>query len=119
MSIMGMSTATYYLTWFLRYLLFLIIIHLICSAIFVGAFRSINFGIPFFIFLLFDIVLILQSFFIQTFVTRAKLGVVFALLFFMIQYVLYYTVSANPEAKYQQYAGISIIPHVALILAFR
>ena len=95
MSIMGMKGWIYYLTWFIRYFLAYLILHLICSAIFVGAFNQVPFIMPLIIFLLFDILLIVQSFFVQIFVTRSKIGIVLALLFFVLQYVINFIVANN------------------------
>ena len=119
MLIMGMSLPTYYVTWFLRYFIVYLVLHLICSAIFIGAFSSISFIMPLLIFILFDIVLIIQSFFIQICVTRAKIGIVFALLFFILQYIVNYIVANNNDVTVQIYRSVSVVPHVAFILAFK
>ena len=119
MSIMGMKTWVYYLTWFIRYFLAYIVIHLIGCAIFVGAFKNVPYGMPLLVLLLFDIVLAIQSFFIQIFVTKAKIGIVFALLFFILQYIINYVVANNPDVTYAINRSVSIVPHVALILAFK
>lgn len=76
--------------------------------------------IPFVVFILFDIVLIIQNFFIQVFsLTRAKIGVIISLLFFLIQYILSFIAvnSDNPTTGVN--AAISIVPHAAFVLAFR
>ena len=119
MSIMGMKTWIYYFTWFLRYFIEYAIVHLICAAIFSASFKSVPYYIPLVVFLLFDILLIVQNFFIQMFVTRSKIGIVFALLFFIAQYVIYYTVANNPDATVSIYRAVSIVPHIAFILAFK
>lgn len=92
---------------------------MICAAIIVNQFTNVPFYIPFIVFILFDIVLIVQNFFIQVFLSRAKIGVVISLLFFIIQYVLSFisTNSDNPTIGVN--AGISIIPHAAFIIAFQ
>jgi ATP-binding cassette subfamily A (ABC1) protein 3 len=63
-------------------------------------------------------VLIIQNFFIQVFLSRAKIGVVISLLFFIIQYVLSFisTNSDNPTLSVNN--ALSIIPHAAFVLAF-
>jgi ATP-binding cassette subfamily A (ABC1) protein 3 len=63
-------------------------------------------------------VLIVQSFFIQVFFTRAKIGVVIALLFFIIQYILSFLTSNSDNPTLGVNSAASIIPHVGLILAF-
>ena len=119
MSIMGMSTFTYYFTWFIRYFAVFFVIHLIGSALMVVAFPRVNFAVFFFIFILFDLVLIFQAFFIQIFFTRAKIGIVIGLLFFVLQYVISFAISTsdNPTLRVNQAA--SIIPHIAFILSLR
>ena len=119
MYIMGMKGKNYYFSWFMRYFIVLLCIHLICSIIVVRNLPSIPFYIPFIVFILFDIVLIIQNFFIQVFLSRAKIGVVIALLFFLIQYIISFiaTNSDNPTTSVN--TAISIVPHAAFVLAFR
>src|SRR5690242_1386703 len=96
MSIMGMSLPIYYVTWFIRYFVACLVIHLIGSAIIAATLPHVGFIVPFVVFVLFDIVIIIQSFFIQTFFTRAKLGVVIALLFFLVQFIISF-ISSNSD----------------------
>lgn len=119
MSIMGMHLPVYYVTWFIRYFVTCLVIHLIGSAIVSATLKQVNFIIPLVIFLLFDIVIIIQSFFIQTFFTRAKLGVVIALLFFLIQYIISFISSNSDNPTLGVNTALSIIPHIALILSFQ
>ena len=116
---MGMKGKNYYFSWFMRYFIVLVVIHLLCSIIMVRTLTNIPFYVPFITFIFFDIVLILQSFFIQVFLTRAKIGVVIALLFFLVQYILSFlaTNSDNPTTAVN--TAISIIPHAAFVLACR
>jgi ATP-binding cassette subfamily A (ABC1) protein 3 len=95
MSITGMKLWIYYFTWFIRYFVVYLVIHLIVSAIMLGAFKQVPYYIPLVIFILFDILLIIQSFFIQIFVTRAKIGIVVALLFFVLQYAINFIIANN------------------------
>ena len=95
MSIMGMKLWVYYLTWFIRFFVIYLIVHGISSGIMTATLSQIPFYIPFVVFILFDTLLIIQSFFIQIFFTKAKIGVVFALLFFILQYVINYIVASN------------------------
>ena len=119
MSITGMKTWVYYLTWFVRYFIIYLIIHIVVSGVVAGTFSYVPYYVPLIVFLIFDVLLIIQSFFVQIFFTRAKIGIIFGLLFFIIQYVLYYAVASNDDAERNVYIGISVIPHVAFILAFR
>jgi ATP-binding cassette subfamily A (ABC1) protein 3 len=95
MLITGMSLWVYYGTWFLRYFMIYLVVHCVNSFTFSYVFPRAPYYIPIVIYLLFDIVLIIQSFFIQIFVTRAKIGIIFALLFFILQYAASYAISSN------------------------
>lgn len=119
MSIMGMNFFTYNFTWFIRYFITYFIVHIIASAIVSSALKFVPFIIILVVFILFDIVLIVQSLFIQLFFTRARIGVVIALLFFMIQYVISFAISNsnNPTQGVNDVA--SIVPHIGFILAFQ
>lgn len=114
-----MKLWVYYLTWFIRYYAVLLVIHAIASTIISQAFKYVPFYIPFAVFALFDILLIIQGFFIQIFVTRAKIGIVLALLFFILQYVINFIVSNNNSVTVEIYRTVSIVPHVAYSLAFK
>lgn len=119
MYIMGMKGLKYYFSWFFRYFMVYLVIHILCTLIFSGQLKNVPPYIPFVVFILFDIVLIIQNFFIQVFLTRAKIGVIISLLFFLIQYILSFIAvnSDNPTTGVN--AAISIVPHAAFVLAFR
>jgi ATP-binding cassette subfamily A (ABC1) protein 3 len=116
---MGMKMSNYYFSWFVRYFAVYVVLHIICSAIMVRSISHVPFYVIFIVFVLFDIVLIIQNFFIQVFLSRAKIGVVISLLFFVIQYVLSFisTNSDNPTLAVN--IGISVIPHAAFIIALQ
>ena len=115
---MGMNLPVYYVTWFIRYFVTCLVIHLIGSAIITATLPRVKFYVSFIIFILFDIVLIVQSFFIQTFFSRAKLGVVIALLFFLIQYIISFISSNSDNPTLAVNTAVSISPHIAFILSF-
>jgi len=114
-----MKTFYYYFSWFIRNLVVYGVTHLICSIIIVSQFKSVPFITVFIIFILFDVLLIIQNFFIQVFLSRAKIGVVISLLFFILQYVISFisTNSDNPTLRVN--IAVSIIPHCAFVLAFQ
>ena len=118
MSIMGMNLPVYYVTWFIRYFITCFIIHLIGSIIVARTLPHVGFIVPFIVFLLFDIVIIIQSFFIQTFFTRSKIGVVIALLFFLVQFIISFVSTNSDNPSLGVNTAVSIIPHCALILSF-
>lgn len=119
MYIMGMRGFYYYFTWFIRYFAVFLVIHLICSVIIARTLPFVPFYIPFIIFILFDIVLIIQNFFIQVFLSRAKIGVVISLLFFLVQYILSFVATNSDSPSIGVNSAISIIPHAAFVLAFQ
>ena len=119
MSIMGMKMSNYYFSWFIRYFAVYFVLHLICAAIISGQLKHVPFYIPFIVFILFDVVLIIQNFFIQVFLTRAKIGVVISLLFFIVQYILSFISTNSDKPTLGVNVGISIIPHAAFIIAFQ
>lgn len=119
MVISGMNLNKYYLTWFIRYFLSYLVIHLIISGIITGICPRVPYYIPLIVFILFDILLIIQSFFIQIFLTRAKIGIIVALLFFVLQYAINYIIANNQDVTSQIYRYVSAVPHVAFILAFK
>ena len=108
----------YYVTWFIRYFVTLLVIHLIGSAIISATLPHVGFIVPFIVFIFFDILMIIQSFFIQTFFTRAKLGVVIALLFFLLQYIVSFISSNSDNPTLGVNTALSILPHIGLILSF-
>lgn len=95
MKIMGMSNWNYYATWFLRYFCVYLVIHALATVILHFSLGIVNPGLVFITFILFDILLIVQSMFIQVFFSRAKLGIVIALIFFILQYVFNFIVRTS------------------------
>jgi ATP-binding cassette, subfamily A (ABC1), member 3 len=118
MRIMGMQMRYYYLTWFIRYFAIYCVVHAVAAAIISYQLAHIPFYIPFILFLMFDAVIIIQNFFVQVFLSRAKLGVVITLLYFVLQYVASLVITNNSSQTEGFNNIMSIIPHVAYILAF-
>jgi ATP-binding cassette subfamily A (ABC1) protein 3 len=119
MKIMGMTGFIYYVTWFIRYFAVYLVVHLICSVILARTFTYVSIGVFVITFLLFDIVLIVQSLFIQVFFTRAKVGMVISLLFFVVQYVVSFLVRNSDNPTLQQAVLGSISPHSAYTSAMQ
>jgi len=118
MSIMGMHLSMYYFTWFIRYFGTCIVIHGIGTFLVVWMLPKVNFIVPLTVFLSFDMLIIIQSFFIQTFFTRAKIGVVIALLFFLTQFVVSFVSSNSDNPSSRINMLLSIIPHCGYLLSF-
>lgn len=116
---MGMNMFYYYFTWFVRNFGVYFAIHLICTIIAKTVLTYVPFITILVIFVLFDIVLIIQNFFIQVFLSRAKIGVVIALLYFILQYVVSFVSSNSDNPTIAVNTSLSIIPHCAFVLAFQ
>ena len=114
-----MTGFKYYFSWFMRYFIVMFIIHFLCSIIFVGVLPVVPFYIPFITFIFFDILLIIQNFFIQVFLTRSKIGVVISLLFFLVQFILSFIATNSDNPTIGVNTAISVVPHAAFVLAFR
>ena len=93
--------------------------HIVISGLTIAILPSIPFYIPFLVLFLFDIVLILQAFFIQIFFERVVNGIIFGCLFFILQscLTLIFNDIASPSVGF--FIGISAIPHVAVGLAYK
>jgi hypothetical protein len=90
-----MKMRNYYATWFIRFIAVYLVVHSIASAILTYKLTMVPFYIPFILFIMFDIVIIIQNYFIQVFLSRAKLGIVIALLFFSLQFIASFVVSGS------------------------
>lgn len=108
----------YYATWFIRFIAVYLVVHSIASAILMYKLTMVPFYIPFILFIMFDVVIIIQNYFIQVFLSRAKLGIVIALLFFALQFIVSFLVSGSDITENLKML-MSIVPHVAFIFSFQ
>ena len=116
---MGMKGINYYFSWFCRYFFVYLALHLLGALIVKSQLTYVPFYIVFLLFIIFDIVIIIQNFFIQVFLSRAKIGVVISLLYFILQYVISFVATGSNNPTLSVNAAASIIPHTAFILAFQ
>lgn len=113
---MGMTNTSFYLSWFITYFCVLLFIVIMVSIIMVKyVLSSVTFEIFFFIYLMFAITLIFQAIFISVFFTRAKPGIVFAIVFFLLQYLFRSFMGNGPTATALKLVSLS--PHTAFTLA--
>jgi ATP-binding cassette subfamily A (ABC1) protein 3 len=117
MYIMGMKGFNYYFSWFCRYFFVFLVVHLISSSLIAIWLKNIPFYVIFLPLILFDILIIIQNFFIQVFLSRAKIGVIVALLFYLLQFIISFIASNSKTLNVN--AALSIVPHAALVLAFK
>lgn len=119
MYIMGMTGWNYYFSWFMRYFLVYAVLHALASFIISSQLTYVPFYIIFVVFILFDVVIIIQNFFIQVFLSRAKIGVVISLLYFLLQYIISFVAIGSNNPTIGVNTTASIIPHTAFVLAFQ
>lgn len=109
-----------YVSWFITYFLFYLILNLASSAIFIVNFPGTPFLIPFVTNLLMHLLLIFESIFIQIFFKKSKLGMIIALLFFTVQFLAIFLLSSagnNPSTDFLNNTSISAF--VSYVLIFR
>ena len=116
---MGMRLPYYYLTWFIHYFLVYLVINIIDSVITVVTLPSIPYYMPFIVFLLFHLVLVIQAFFIELFFSRTIYAVITACLLFCVETFLTGIVADPDWPTVETFQAASIIPHVAVCLAFK
>lgn len=116
MKMMGMSNSSFYLSWFITYFCVLLFIVTMVSLIMVEqVLSSVTFSIFFFIYLMFVITLIFQAIFISVFFTRAKPGIVFAIVFFLMQYIFRSLMGSSATSTALKLVSLS--PHTAFTLS--
>lgn len=116
MKIMGMSPFLNYATWIFKYFMIYFMAHLFVTLIFYYTFNYIDFGLVFVTFILFDLVLIVQSLCIQTFFSEAVLGTLTALTLFFIEYIISFVIKSIEVPSELQLILFSICPHTALVM---
>jgi hypothetical protein len=116
--IIGMFGFNYYFTWFAREFVVYDVVAAISSLILSQVTPFFTFYVPFLTLTFFGMVLILQSFFVQVFLTRAKIGLIIAF-FFMFQYILSFIVINSDEPSLAVNLAISFVPHVPIVITFK
>jgi ATP-binding cassette subfamily A (ABC1) protein 3 len=116
---MGMTSFNYYFSWFIHYFTLYLIINIAHTIILSNTFRQVDISLIFVNFLLFDLVLIFQSFLVQTLCTRAKIGIMFGLLFYAVQFLISFYYKSNTEKTYEMAFIVSLSPHGACILGLK
>jgi hypothetical protein len=87
MKTMGMAQISYYGSWILKYFIIYLVTHILTTLIFTLSMSYINYSLMFVTFILFDLVLIIQSLFVQIFFIKSVMGSLVGLTFFFIQYI--------------------------------
>lgn len=119
MKIMGLTNFTYYSTWFITYFLLGLITNLGQSGIFVRGLPNVSFALIWLLLTLFNILLIVQGFFIQVFFSKSKIGIIAATIFFALQYLISFVFKVAYRRTYGLAIGVSIVPHAALSIAIQ
>lgn len=114
---MGLSTSNYYLTWFIIYFLIGMVTSLGQSGIFIIGLPNVSFGLIWLLLTLFNMLLIVQGFFIQVFFSKSKLGIIAATIFFALQYLISFVFKLSYNRTFALAIYVSIVPHAALSIA--
>ena len=119
MYLMGMNGFSYYFSWFLRYFIVYLVIFIIEAIILSSVLKYIPFYVVLIVNIPYGLALIAQLYFIQVFTTRAKVGVLFAVVAYIFQYG-FSLIATNPaNSSLFINALVSIAPHSAIVLAYR
>ncbi|KAL4478578.1 hypothetical protein ABPG74_006813 [Tetrahymena malaccensis] len=117
MKVMGMSDSSFYVSWIIHYF----IIYFFCSILVSSALKgsiyvSSDWSVIFVWHLLFGISLIFQSLFITTFFTKAQVGNIFAMVFFLFQYMAIIILSSDANPTKGEKIGVSFLPQAGTSL---
>ncbi|KAL4489354.1 hypothetical protein ABPG72_019009 [Tetrahymena utriculariae] len=118
MKVMGMSDSSFYVSWIIYYF----IIYLLCSILISSALKgsiyvSSDWSVIFVWHLLFGISLIFQSIFVTTFFTKAQVGNIFAMVFFLFQYMAILILTSDGNPTKDEKIGVSFLPQAGTSLA--
>ncbi|EAR81921.2 ABC transporter family protein (macronuclear) [Tetrahymena thermophila SB210] len=118
MKVMGMSNSSFYASWIIYYF----IIYFLCSILVSSALKgsiyvSSDWSVIFVWHLIFGISLIFQSIFITTFFTKAQVGNIFAMVFFLFQYMAIIILSNYDNPSKNDKIGVSFLPQAGTSLA--
>ncbi|EGR32681.1 hypothetical protein IMG5_074470, partial [Ichthyophthirius multifiliis] len=117
MKIMGMSNFSFYSSWISWYLMTYTIISLIVSAILKATiFKQSDYLLIFVWHWLFCVSLIIQSIFITSFFSRAKLGNIISMVFFLVMFMIKFIIG-NSNLPLNIKVGASLSSHTSFSLA--
>ncbi|EAR97153.2 ABC transporter family protein (macronuclear) [Tetrahymena thermophila SB210] len=112
MKIMGMSTASFYISWVLYYLIIFVLTSILVATILKTAiFKHSDWSVLFVWHFLFGISLLFQSLFITTFFTKARIGNIAAMLFFLFQYMIQFVLDSSSVPSESTRLSTSIFSH--------
>ncbi|KAL4488927.1 hypothetical protein ABPG72_005714 [Tetrahymena utriculariae] len=118
MKVMGMSDVSFYVSWVLYYFIIYVLISLLVASVLRGSiFKHTDWSVLFVWHLLFGISLIFQSLFITTFFTKARVGNIVAMVFFLFQYMVVFIVQGNTDPSQQTKVSTSILSHTGTTFA--
>ncbi|CAK63380.1 unnamed protein product (macronuclear) [Paramecium tetraurelia] len=120
MKMMGLNNTSFYLSWIIQYLIIYTIISILATILLSGIVFTHTDGFVLFLnYWLFCIVLIFQSMFISVFFTRALFGLIVAIVWYLLMYMVISLVGSGeqivPESTYW---GASISSHAGMSFAF-
>ncbi|CAD8172616.1 unnamed protein product [Paramecium pentaurelia] len=120
MKMMGLNNTSFYLSWIIQYLLIYTIISIIATILLSAIVFTHTDGFVLFLnYWLFCIVLIFQSMFISVFFTRALFGLIVAIVWYLLMYMVISLVGSGQEiVPESSYWGASISSHAGMSFAF-
>lgn len=117
MKIMGMTSINFYMSWIFWYLrLTFIIAVLVAILLRLSVFPKSDIFIVIFWYWYYCWTLIGQAVFIQVFFTSQKLGTLFGMVFFVIQYILSFIWNSD-TTQFSTKQGLSMMSHCGMVYA--
>ncbi|KAL4429304.1 hypothetical protein ABPG74_002290 [Tetrahymena malaccensis] len=113
MKMMGMGNASFYMSWIITYAIIYFVIAVIISALLlVNIYNGGSFIFLLVWYYLFCLTLLFQSLFVTVFFTRARIGLLASMIFFLLQLILFWSFNFNniSQTKIQ---SIALSPHTA------
>ncbi|CAD8078681.1 unnamed protein product [Paramecium primaurelia] len=120
MKMMGLNNTSFYLSWIIQYFIIYTLISIVATILLKGmVFRNTDGFVLFINYWLFCMVLIFQSMFISVFFTRALFGLIVAIVWYLLMYMVISLIGSGqnlvPEATYW---GASVSSHAGMSFAF-
>ena len=111
-----MSSLSYYGSWIIKYLVVYLITHTLVTLVMWSTLEYLNFSLALITFFLFDLVLIVQSLFVQVFFVNSVLGTLVALTFFFLQYLVSFVIESLSSPSQTQLLLASLCPFCSFSL---
>lgn len=114
-----MSNRSYFQAWLIHYFFMYFIVSLCHSAIVCLTLSQVSFTLTLTSFLLLDLVLIVQSFFVHSVCSRTKIGLMVGLTLYAIQFLVSFVYKSNTVKTFGMAQLVSVSPIGACILILK